>query len=85
MFKQEDEAFVSEILLDKRKKINRKFKNDNLVRTADLRETFSKRDTTNWSFKLHEITSSIKDTKPSNLLDDLPERYYQSLLKKNYQ
>ena len=28
------------------------FEINNLVRTADLKKTFSKGDTTNWSFKL---------------------------------
>ena len=33
---------------DKRNKIKPKFKIQDLVRTADLKKTFSKRDTTNW-------------------------------------
>ena len=36
-----------------------------LVRTADLRKTFSKSDTTNWSNKLYKITDIVIDTIPS--------------------
>ena len=47
-----NEGFVYKNLLDKRKKIKPKFQINNLVRTADLKRTFSKGDTTNWSYKL---------------------------------
>ena len=43
---------------------------------------FSKGDTTNWSYKLYKITEIIEDTIPSYRLDNLPERYNESLLKK---
>ena len=59
-----------------------KFQLNNLVRTADLRKTFSKGDTTNWSYKLYKITEIIKDTIPSYKIDNLKERYNVSLLKK---
>ena len=52
-------------MLDKRKKKTPKFQLNNLVRTADLKRTFSKSDTTNWSFKLYEITEFINDTIPT--------------------
>ena len=55
---------------------------NNLVRTADKKKTFSKFDTTNWSHKLYKITELINDTIPSYRLDNLPERYKESLLKK---
>ena len=59
-----------------------KFQLNELVRVADLKKTFSKGDTTNWSNKLYKITELIVDTIPSNRLDNLPERYNESLLKK---
>ena len=66
-------------LLDKRKKVKLKFQvNDN----ADLKKTFSKGDTTNWSDKLYEITEIINDTIPSYHIDKLSERYNEALLKK---
>ena len=44
---KKNEGFVYKNLLDKRKKVNPKFQINDLVRTADLKKTFSKRDTTN--------------------------------------
>ena len=58
-----------------------KFQVNDLVRTADLKKTFSKGVTTNWSYKLHKITEIFNDTIPRYKLDDLPERYNESLLK----
>ena len=69
-------------LFDKRKKVTPKFQINNLVRTADLKRTFSKSDMTNWSYRLYKITEIIKDTIPSYHIDNLPERYNESLLKK---
>ena len=43
---------------------------------------FSKGDTTNWSYKLYKITEILNDTIPSYKIDNLPERYNESLLKK---
>ena len=63
-------------------KITPKFQINDLVRTTDLKKTFSKGDTTNWSYKLYIITEIINDTIPSYRLDNLPERYNESLLKK---
>ena len=79
---KKNEGLVYKNLLDKRKKIKPKFQINDLVRTADLKRTFSKGDTTNWSYKLYKITEIINDTIPSYRLDNLPERYNQSLLKK---
>ena len=69
-------------MLDKRKKIKPKFQINDLVRTADLKKTFSKGDTTNWSYKLYKITEIINDTIPSYYIVNLKERYNESLLKK---
>ena len=59
-----------------------KFQINDLVRTADLKRTFSKGDTTNWSYKLYKITEILNDTIPSYKIDNLKERYNESLLKK---
>ena len=49
---KKNEGYVYKNLLDKRKKVKPKFHINDLVRTADLKRTFSKGDTTNWSYKL---------------------------------
>ena len=69
-------------LLDKRKKVKPKYEIGDLIRTADLKKTFSKGDTTNWSYKLYKITEIINDTIPAYKIDNLKERYNESLLKK---
>ena len=79
---KKNEGYVYKNLLDKRKKIKPKYEIGDLVRTADLKRTFSKGDTTNWSYKLYKVTEIINDAIPSYRLDNLPERYNQSLLKK---
>ena len=79
---KKNEGYVYKNLLDKRKKIKPKYKIGDLVRTADLKKTFSKGDTTNWSYKLYKITEIINDTIPSYRLDNIKERYNESLLKK---
>ena len=79
---KKNEGYVYKNLLDKRIKIRPKFQLNELVRVADLKKTFSKGDTTNWSYKLYKITELIIDTIPSYRLDNLPERYNETLLKK---
>ena len=79
---KENEGYVYKNILDKRKKVTPKFQLNELVRVADLKKTFSKGDTTNWSIKLYKITELIIDTIPSYRLDNLPESYNESLLKK---
>ena len=79
---KKNEGYVYKNLLDKRKKIKLKFQINDLVRTADLKKTFSKGDTTNWSDKLYKIKEIFKDTIPSYHIDNLSERYNESLLKK---
>ena len=44
---KKNEGFVHEIFLNKRKKLTPKFQINDLVRTADLKKTFPKGDTTN--------------------------------------
>ena len=53
-----------------------------MVRLADLKKTFSKGDTTNWSYKLYKISEIINDTIASYHIDKLLERYNDVLLKK---
>ena len=79
---KKNEGYVYKNLLDKRKKVKAKFQINDLVRTVDLKKTFSKGDTTNWSYKLFKITEIIKDTIPSYHIDNLSERCNESLLKK---
>ena len=79
---KKNEGFVYKNLLDKRIKVTPKFQINDLVRTADLKKTFSKGDTTNWSFKLYKITEIINDTIPSYKIDNLKERYNEALLRK---
>ena len=78
---KKNEGYVYNNLLDKGKKIKPKFQVDNLVRTADIKKTFSKGDTTNWSYKLYKNTEVINDTKPSYKIDNISERYNEALLK----
>ena len=79
---KKNEGYVYKNLLYKRKKLKAKHEIGDLVRTAESKKTFSKPDTTNWSYKLYEITEIIKDTIPSYKINNLEERYNQSLLKK---
>ena len=79
---KKNEGYVYKNLLDERNKIKPKYEINDSVRTADLKKTFSKGDTTNWSYKLYKITEIINDTIPSYHIDNLKERYNESLLKK---
>ena len=79
---KKNEGYIYKKFLDKRKKVHPKFQLNNLVRVADLKKTFSKGDTTNWSYKFYKITEIINDTIASYRLDNLPQRYNESLLKK---
>ena len=79
---KKNEGFVYKNLLDKRKKVIPKYQINDLIRVADLRKTFSKGDTTNWSYKLYKITEIINDSIPAYKNDNLKERYNESSLKK---
>ena len=75
---KKNEGFVYKNLSDKRTKVTPKFQIN-----ADLRDKrFLKSDTTKWSYKLYKVTQTYNDTIPSYRLDNLPERYNESLLKK---
>ena len=71
---KKNEGYVYKKLLDKRKKVKPKFQKNDLVRTADLKKTFSKGDTTNWSYKVYKITEIVNDRIPSYRIDKLKER-----------
>ena len=71
---KKNEGYVYKNLLDKRKKIKPNFQVNDLVRTADLKKTFSKSDTTNWSYKLYKITEIINDRIPSYKINNLKEK-----------
>ena len=49
---------------------------------ADLKRTFSKRDTTNGCENLYKTIEILNDTLPSYKIDELVERYDEALLKK---
>ena len=70
-------------LRDDRQKQRLKFKRGQLVRTADIKRVFSKGDSTNYSYKLYNITEVIHDTIPSYRINYLPERYNENLLLPN--
>ena len=60
--KKVNEISVYSNLQDNRKILNPKYKLGQLVRTADNKRVFSKRDSTNYSYKLYTITEIIHDT-----------------------
>ena len=76
------EGLVYHELLDKSKKMKPKFQINKFVRTTDLKRTFSKRYTTNWSDKLYKVTEIINDAIPSYRNYKLSERYKEAILKK---
>ena len=79
---KKNEGYVYKNLLDKRKKLKPKYEIGDLVRTADIKKLFSKSDATNWSYKLYKITEIINDTITAYKINNLSERYNESLLKK---
>ena len=75
------EGYVYKYLLDERTNNKPKCKICNLVRTADLKTSFSKEDTTNSCYELYKLTEFIVVKIPSYRNDSLPERYNEALLK----
>ena len=73
VFFKKNEGYVYQNLIDKRWKLKREFKINDLVKTADLRRTFSKRYTTKKSYKLFEVEKPVIDTKLSYGIDNLPQ------------
>ena len=77
-----NEGFAHKKFLDKRKKVKPKFQLNDLVRTTDLKKTFTKGSTSNWSYKLFKITEIINDTIPCYKINNLKERFNEALLNK---
>ena len=75
-------GYVYKKSLNKRQKIKPNSQQNDLVRTADLKKTFSKSDTHNWSYKVYKITENINDTLPSYRIANLSGRYNEAFLKK---
>ena len=74
------EKEIYSILKDKREIFKPKYELGQLVRTADVKRVFSKRDSTNWSYKLYTISEVSHDTIPTYRIDYLPERYRKKML-----
>ena len=51
-----------------------------LIRTSDIRSVLSKRDSTNYSYKLYTVTEVLHDTIPSYRINYLPERFNENFL-----
>ena len=62
-----------------------KFQMNDLVRTAKLKKTFSKGDTTHWSYKLYKIIEIINDTLSSYKINNLKGRYNELYIMNSYQ
>ena len=73
--KKVSEKEIYSKLQDKRRKLNPKYKLDQLARTADIKRFFSKGYSTNWSYDIYTITEVVHDTIPSYKIDYLQERY----------
>ena len=76
---KKNERYVYKNFLDKRRKLKPKFQLNDLVRTADLRKTFSKSGMTNWSYNFYKITELIIDTIPVIVLT-----FYQKDITNHY-
>ena len=70
---KKNEEFVCNILLNKKRRIKPKFQVNDLVRTAFLKRTLSKGDTTNWFYKLYKNTQIVNYTIPSYKIDQPPK------------
>ena len=79
---EKNEGYVHPNSLGKRKDIKPKFKKNDFVRITDLRKTFSIGKSTNWAYKLYEITEIIIGPIPSYPIDKVPERCNEASLKK---
>ena len=71
---KKNEGYVYKNIIEKRKRVKPKFPVNDVVRTADSERTFSKRDTTSWSYNLEKSTEGINDKIPSYRIDNLQER-----------
>ena len=78
--KKSHEKVVFSNLLDKRQKQKPKIKLGVLVRISDIRLVFSKRDSTNYSYKVYTTIEVLQNTIPLYKNNYLPERYNHNLL-----
>ena len=74
------EKLVYNNLADKREVQKPKFHLSHLVRTADIKNVFSKGDKTSYSYILYKKTEVIHETIPSYGINYLPESYNEILL-----
>ena len=79
--RKSNEKEVYSNLRDDSEKQKPRYKLGQLVRTADIKNVFSKGGSTDWSNKLYTITEVIHDTIPSYRINFLPERYNEHLLR----
>ena len=91
---EKNEGYVSQYLILKRSEVKPNYNLGGLIRAADLKKTFSKGDSTLWSYELYKFTQIIYDTTPSNWtgeiivtqqshkIDQPSERFNEGLLKK---
>ena len=63
---KKNEGYVYQKFIERKKPNNT---NHDFVWVADLKKTFWKRDTTNWSYKLYELSENFNDTIPSYHID----------------
>ena len=77
---ESDENQVNNNIKDKRKRKKCKTKVGDLLRTNYLRNTFSKGDTTNWSYDLQTKSKIIEDKRPGYYIKSSRERYNQAFL-----
>ena len=73
-FKKSNEKEIFSNLQDRRVKQQPKYKLGQLVRSADVKQVFSKGASTNWSYKLNTITEVIHESIPSYRINYSPER-----------
>ena len=78
--KEANEKLFYSNLQDRRDKQAPKYKQGQLVRTAEIKRNFSKGDSTKCSYILYTLTEVKKDTIPSYRIKYLPERCFQTLL-----
>ena len=80
VFWKMNEETVYNDLQDERQKHKPTSRRGQLVRRADNKQEFSKRDRTNWSYKPYTLTEVIHDTIPSFRINIWAKRYNQNLL-----
>ena len=67
--------------MNKRKEAQPNSELGDSVRSAGKSEILSKGVTTNWNYRLYQITEFVRDTKPSNHINNLPGRQNEASLK----